>query len=546
MKKLLFALIYISFITTVCQAQPIQYSWAQDFGGKANYANRMDMVRSGTNRIYVIGEFTDSRTFGSFTLNALGFNDVFIAAYDTSGTCLWAKQAGAQFALAYSGGIAADNSGNVYITGYFISQIQIDAFSQLSTGASDIFIAKLDNNGNAAWLSTAGSSSNDEGISISCANNNLYLTGYFTGNAAFGTNNLSSSSTIDKDIFLAKYDLNGNCTWAYKAGGTGEDRGLSVKKDNSNNIILCGSFNGTAMFGTNQVVSSGSGDAFIAKYTDTGTNTWVSKGGGTGNDNAYSLGIDQTDNYYITGDIGNNATFGTFSVTDNGYGNAVIAKYNSSGVCQWAKAGGSSTTDAAYDIYTFPNGGSYIIGYFSGAASFSGQNISTTGFYDVFIVKYDASGNVAFATSLGGSNYDVGKSIVGDPAGFFFVAGDYSISMSVGSTTLTCPAGTWNTFLAKLNGGTVGLNEITTGSLTFSCYPNPASEWIGFHIPELAFKNVTTQIFDQDGKLIQTDKPAPDARGEVQLFLNGLRKGNYYIRVTHDQKTFKGGFTVAN
>ena len=154
-----------------------------------------------------------------------------IALFAQNGDWLWAKQAGgASNDESYN--IAVDANGNSYVTGNFTGSATFGSTTLTSSGYNDIFVAKLDSNGNWLWAKKAGGTSEDNGLSITFdANGNSYVTGYFESSATFGTTTLTSNQY--EDIFVAKLDSNGNWLWAKKAGGINDDYGWSISVDDN-------------------------------------------------------------------------------------------------------------------------------------------------------------------------------------------------------------------------------------------------------------------------------------------------------------------------
>src|SRR5690606_9459529 len=134
----------------------------------------------------------------------------------------------------------------------------------------DIFISKLDTNGNFLWAKSMGGVSGDYGSSITTdSSGHIYTTGAFTGTADFdpGVDEFELTSTGGTDIFISKLDTNGNFLWAKSMGGASADNGNSITVDSAGYIYTTGDFQGTADFdpgsGTSNLVSAGGTDIFI-------------------------------------------------------------------------------------------------------------------------------------------------------------------------------------------------------------------------------------------------------------------------------------------
>lgn len=540
-KKITLFLITALFVGETI-AQPFNYEWANSFGGRPSYSGRIQSVYSDFGYIYTIGDFQNTQTFGTTSLTMTGYNDAYVAIYDTSGQFVFARKWGAPFSYVYASSICIDNSSFIYVAGYFLNQCTIDGQTVNSAGQNDIYLAKLDQLGNVVWLVRAGGNSFDEPSSITYHNNTIYMTGAFTGSATFGSVNLSSSGVGDKDIFVAAFNINnGNCNWAVKAGGSGEDRGQCIRVDNAGSLLVSGYFNNTGFFGPNSVTSVLAADAFLAKYNLSGVNQWVRSGGSRGNDIAEALGFDQNNNYYITGNIADTATFGPFTLPDNGYGSAFIAKYNSAGTIQWFKAGGSTSNDGAYDIAVYPTGHSYITGYMNGTSNFSGTIIPTIGANDVFIVHYNSSGGVIFGTAVGGTSFDQGKSILcNEGGGIVYLLGEYSLSVNFSGTMLTAPLATWRQFLTKLSSGTLQVVENQPSVLQL--YFDAVTHSLNITMPENVKGSSLLKVMDMQGRIVfekEIYQIVSDERMTILLpeFSNGIYRAVLYNP--------KGNFTSA-
>lgn len=538
MKK--FTLLFILFGSLAlnqCYAQ-VTFPWATGVGGYSTYNAHNKITRDDVGNIYAVGTFTSTRTFGSFSLTAVGSNDLYVAKFDPTGNCMWAIKGGGSFSTAAGSGIAIDNNYNIYITGTFTNSFTLGVFTVFATvsSAADIFIARLDNNGNPIWLNTVTGNSEKDASYLHCDGNNLYMTGYFKGTTTFGTPSVSTPSTIYSEIFLAKYDLTGSCTWVVKAGGNQDDKGFCVKTDNLGNILLTGTFQLIGTFGTNTVTSTQYDDVFVAKYDQVGNNLWVKKGGGAGNDQGYGIACDNSNNIFVAGTFSSpTAFFGTLSVTDNGYGNIFTAKYDVNGTSLWVKSAGGNQSDQAFDVTTDSSGSCYVTGIFQGAASFFPNNITSTGSNDAFVTKYNGTtGANIWATKIGSSNTDYGKSIVNVGGGSVIVAGDFTTSMTVGSNTLSSP-GAWSTFIVQINGGTVGIESPSEIS-DMSIYPNPANDFIQIDAAYLQNKIKEVDFYNSMGQLILKNKYSM-IQGSLKIDLdqNIFKQGLYWIKVKSDK-----------
>lgn len=539
MKKILLLLSACLFITVIAKSQPINFSWAKSMGGKGP-DGEIGIAKDAAGDIYITGEFLGTRTFGTFTLTSYGFSDIFVAKYSSTGTCLWAINGGGSFSEAYGGKIAV--SGNeVYVTGSFTNVLDFNGLNVSSTGIKDIFVAGLDaSNGTCTWLKSAGSVFNDVpyGIEIS-ATGGFLLCGTFTGTATFGTQTVVSSSISDFDIFYAKYTSAGICTWVKRIGNTGVDKAYDIKELPSGNILLTGTFEGSVLFGTGiNLTSYGFPDFFLASFDASGITNWAVKGGGQNNDAGYGISVDPLGNIYATGFIGDTATFGPVTINNAGGINVMVAKFSPTGVCSWVKMGGNVVDDIGYDIATDFGGSSYVTGYINGSCYFGTTQVSGVAAIDVFVAKYDNAGLLRWITKIGASSDDRGRAILVEPNGFCIVAGDYGDNVAFGTTGLTADPGSFGVFLTRMGGGTLDINE--PGSRQFSMFPNPANDFVQLNLQNIKDDGFTLSLYGIDGKLVHSEMLSQkNAVSDYKLDLQKFAAGTYSLKL----ETSKGDFS---
>jgi hypothetical protein len=363
-----------------------------------------------TGNVFVAGYFSSPTiTFGSATLinsDNLG-RSIFIVKYDANGNVLWAKSPiGGGEAIS----VSTDAGGNVFITGKFGSPTVTFGSTTLSNnGAFDIFIAKYDANGNVLWAQSAGGVNNDDGISVSAdANGNVFVTGYFQSHTiTFGSTILTNVGPSLQgppggdfpDLFIVKYDANGNVLWAKSAGGTKDDYGWSLSADANGNVFITGSFESrTITFGstilTNTDTSSGSNDVFVAKYDAGGNMLWAKSAGGMNNDDGLSISADINGNAFLTGSFQSSSiTFDSKTLIRPSNSNypMFIVKYTANGnvICASTLAAGGFNGSVNVDLF----GNAFIVGFFDANPFIVGiDTLQLTGVQNVFVAKYRCDG----------------------------------------------------------------------------------------------------------------------------------------------------------
>ncbi|WP_343606772.1 SBBP repeat-containing protein [Fluviicola sp.] len=253
------------------------FVWGKSLGGSGDDRGYAIQV-SASGNVYTSGSFNATADFdpgtGTSSLTSVGAGDVFISKLSSAGTFIWAKTFGGSN-TDIGRGIAVDASENVFITGYFWGDIDLDPSSGAGNfngaGFNDLFISKMDASGNYVWGKAMGSIGDDQGLSIAVDNSGaLYVTGYYAETVDFdpnaGTSYLTSQGL--SEVYVCKYTSAGNVVWAKSIGGVGEDRGKGIYANSSGNVYATGTFQGTVDFdpgASTANLTAGNIDVFVLK-----------------------------------------------------------------------------------------------------------------------------------------------------------------------------------------------------------------------------------------------------------------------------------------
>lgn len=355
---------------------------------------------------------------------------------------IWAESSGSITGSDIGYGVATDNSGNTYTTGLFFSTAYFGGFTLISAGAQDIFIVKYNTAGNVVWAKGLGDSSSDLGSDIvTDSNGNVYVIGSFNGTVNFGNTKLTSLGWYD--IFIAKYDSLGNEIWARQAGGDDFDFGNDIDIDSDGNAYVTGSFRSFTITMGNITLNNTSSTIFmydiaIAKYDTAGNVLWAKQAIGPGDENVTAIEADKNGNVYVLGAFDSTTTFGNITLINNtGDNDIFLTKYDTSGNLAWAKQMGGVNFDAGYGLAIDDINSLYITGYFLGAATFGNTTLTGGGsFNELFLAKYDTSGNDIWVKQVSGAGNNVGTSVETDKYNNVFIACNFYGSSDFGSTTL--------------------------------------------------------------------------------------------------------------
>ena len=471
-KKLL--TIILGALTLTVNGQNVTFEWAKSMGG-SSFDSGVSITTDASGNVYTTGFFYATVDFdpgvGTLSLTPSGGADIYIQKLDANGTLLWAKSMGGT-GDDYGMPITTDALGNVYTTGNFRDTVDFDpgvgVLNLTSAGLYDMFIQKLDPNGNLLWAKSLGGSGFDQGVSITTdALGNVYTTGDFDTIVDFdpgvGTLNLTSAGV--SDIFIQKLDANGNLIWAKSMGGTSEDFGHAITTDALGNVYTTGWFSAIVDFdpgtGTLNLTTAGIYDIFIQKLDANGNLIWAKSMGGTGDDYGTSITVDALGNVYTTGYFETIVDFdpgvGTLNLTSAGASDIFIQKLDSNGNFLWANTMGGSSADQGISIIADASGNVYATGSFRDTVDFdpdtSTLNLISAGASYIFIQKLDPNGNLTWVKSMGGTLLDAGSSTI-DTLGNVYTTGyfDTIVDFDPGTDTLNLTSvGQFDIFIQKLS-----------------------------------------------------------------------------------------------
>ena len=390
---------------------PYDLAWIHQFGGSSS-EGASGVSADNLGNLYVSG----------YTYNSLGepkaggYTDAFLSKYDSQGNSLWILQIGSS-GSDIARGVSVDSMGNVYISGRTTGSL-----GGPNAGSGDVFLSKYDSAGNLLWTSQFGTTMNDLGFGVSADGmGNVYISGHTAGSLAgphqggfdvfvrkystagavlwtrqLGTTDFEQCYAISADglgnvyisgqasgslggpnagsvdVFLCKYDSEGNLLWTRQFGTTEYENNEALSADGMGNVYISGT-----TFGSLGGPNAGSGDVFVSKYDSEGNRLWTRQLGTTLGDGSYAVSADGTGNVYISG-----GTTGSLGGPSAGREDAFVSKYDSEGNLLWTRQFGSSFEDEPHGMSIDGRGNVYVSGMTFG--SLGGPSAGPT---DVFVAR---------------------------------------------------------------------------------------------------------------------------------------------------------------
>jgi fibronectin type 3 domain-containing protein len=277
--------------------------WSKSFGGAyGNQANGVAVDKN--NNVLVTGQYNFQADFGGGVVQSAGGQDGFVAKYSgTTGAYIWARSFGGS-AYDDAEALAVDGNGDVWVSGFTTGNMDFGNGSQANGGGSDAFLAKFSGStGTTIWAKMVGGVGNEDGSSLSVDGaGNGYLAGSFSQSLNLGI--VTLSAPLSTAMFVAKFDASGNVAWTKAVGGQSSIGGnvspRAAAVDSSGNVIVTGTVTGEADFGDGQL-TAGTGDIFVAKYSGSGTYLWSKRYGTGGSGTGSGVTTDSSRNVVLAG-----------------------------------------------------------------------------------------------------------------------------------------------------------------------------------------------------------------------------------------------------
>lgn len=397
----------------------------------------------------------------------------------------WLAQFGGNSGSSHVIGTVTDNSGNLYVFAY--ASAEMDYFGE--TVGKGSFLCKQKWNGEVLWIKQFDdlyiNATDGNPIEIDPSNNNIFITGNFTNSLSIpGGPTLTAAD--EGSVFIINYDTEGNYVMNVQEDSQKYISGLCLAGDYSGNIILSGTFYNIIHFGNTTLSSEGSSDVFISKYNSNGEFIWAKRGGGEDTEYIGLISVDENNNIYLTGEfLSDNVSIGDGQITlAEGDGNIVLAKLTPDGSVLWIKSYAGSNIEWG-DHYSWPSGiktdkqgNSYIKGWHGDSTYFDNIMLRSPYYsFSKFITKINTMGNVIWVNSItehkSGSNYN---QMDIDSEGNVYWGSQIRDTVHFGDDFTYINSGLYDLVIAKYSSGgglnwvktiqsTTGLNRISSVSV---------------------------------------------------------------------------------
>ena len=536
MKKLIFILVQIiSYNITSAQVE-----WVKQIHSNSSSETEWgNIISDGTNN-YMTGTFGSELRLPNDTLYASGMSEIFIAKFDGNGNNLWSKTiidpSNTTEDSEFSNAVFDSVNQCIYLAGHFVNQITFPGLTTLF-GYSDIFLAKMDLDGNFIWAKKAGGTGLgwDQPQVYVNPLGKIYLVAQSTDSCYYDNFHIGPGGA------LVTYNTDGNCLSAeVKYNYNLVNQNFVLLDFIGQDIVYYGSYvTSTFNLDTVQFNSVGDYDAFIARADSTGKVKWVHKVKSQGRETIGPIYVNTNNDIILTTTFDESIDFIGTNIIATG-SDIALANLDENGSLKWVKQFNinSSNLCAGLGIKINSNQNILLTGYFNGTADFGNmQMTSTDPIYEMFLVKFDTSGNCLSTFNFGKA---FGTALTLDNNDNIYVSGNFFNNVSIGPINLNMLGYNSDIFLAKFDLATHN-NTRTAPNNTLIIYANPNKGTCNITIPDdlKNSPNLTLMIYNAQGSLIQKQQIL-QLQDKVKLSLDAEAKGMYNVTLTDGSKMYYG------
>ncbi|MCI9287523.1 MAG: DUF11 domain-containing protein, partial [Clostridia bacterium] len=336
--------------------------------------------------------------------------------------------------------------GGYLVGGYFYSEnIQVGEYILTNAGNYnfDGMIIKYSSEDEVEWATSVGGNSGDYINSVIETQDGGYIVvgDFYSESIQIGEYTLTNAGS--NDGMVIKYSNKGEVEWATAIGGNSSEKITSIIEVQDGGYVVVGDFwSESIQIGEYTLTNAGDMDEMIIKYSAKGEVEWATSIGGNEIDDIKSVIKTQDGGYVVGGNFySDRIQIGEYTLTNAGDYNfdGMIIKYNAKGEVEWARSIGGRDYDYIYSVAVTQDGG-YVVGgfFFSESIQVGEYTLTNVDSNDGMIIKYSAKGEVEWATSVGGNSGDYITSIIETQDGGCIVEGSFrSESIQVGEYTLT-------------------------------------------------------------------------------------------------------------
>ncbi|MEZ4790831.1 MAG: T9SS type A sorting domain-containing protein [Flavobacteriales bacterium] len=433
----------ISYFLLCISVHAQQWNWAASAGGGGNVDFCWGIATDSQGNAYWAGSVSGSVDFGCVGLST-GSSDImgFLAKRAPDGTCVWVRGITTTLFEAWTYDVAIDADDRIYITGSFQGNADFGNGITLSGfSGDDIFLARYDTAGTCMWARRAGSSSDDEAHSVDVsAEGDVFLTGTCNGTSFNFDGTIISNPTNYKQLVVARYDSLGTVQWVKASTGNGQGKSARAISVAGDRLFVTGQVGfSAATFDGTAITPGAQGSYLYVLATDLDGNAQWARSYGTGDNEGMGISADTLGNVFVAGRLWGNLHLPDDTLTSvSSNDDMLMMKLDRDGDLQWARSTGSLQRDLAWDVAADGMGNAYFSAQFNNTIDYFGTSVTALGGEDILISKLDGDGDVVWVARPSGYQRDIPLCIhrqASAPHEIYF-GGYFWGAITYGSTTI--------------------------------------------------------------------------------------------------------------
>ncbi|UCG53420.1 MAG: T9SS type A sorting domain-containing protein [Candidatus Latescibacterota bacterium] len=366
--------------------------WSRNLGDSLKYGTNK-LAIDGDSNVFLVNDFHGTADFGGGLIAAQGLRDGIIAKFDAAGEHVWSRGFGGSSASVDVKAAGVDGSGNLIVAGLFTGTIDFGgATLSASWFVTNMFVVKFHPTGAHLWSRkyTGGGSIVITAVAADPAGNTI-LSGYHSGSFDFGGGTLTADLY---NAFVAKYDTNGDHGWSHSFGDPGTYQYIhDVAADLSGNVFVTGDFRDPLDLGGGSLTNAGGPDIFLAKFDPDGNHIWSKRFGDAEPQRSYSVAVDGPGHVLLAGHFFGAVDFGGGALVADPI-DFCVARFDGEGTHYWSERFDVFSlglqNDKEYSIAAAANvsGDMAFVGTFKDAVDCGGGDLAYNGGWDVFVTNY--------------------------------------------------------------------------------------------------------------------------------------------------------------
>ncbi|QMU28779.1 T9SS type A sorting domain-containing protein [Adhaeribacter radiodurans] len=536
------------WVVKVKEDLPLTAQWNLRYGGSGNEG--FTTIIKTSDGGYLSGGYSASRVSGDKTQSSQGKNDYWLVKSDQNGKKLWDKRYGGS-GDDYLNRIIPTKDGGYLLAGSSLSGKSGDK-SEVSRGDRDYWIIKVDKAGTKQWDKSYGGSGYDELKKVLQLSTGEYILAGYSNSPVSGDKTQDSQG--GNDYWLVKTSSSGKKLWDQRYGGS-LDEVLGGIVQTADGEFLLGGSSWSGKNGNKTEASLGKSDFWLVQVDKEGKQLWDKTYGGTGQDEAYSVGKAGS-TYFLAGQSDSPAGFDKTRDSQGGL-DYWLLKVSSTGEKVWDKRYGGEKDDELRASIPTQDGG-YLLAGKSFSNRSGNKRQDSQGSSDYWIVKADKDGQYEWSKTLGGSGAEELRAVIQTSEGGYLLGGKSDSGVS-GDRTQPSQGGTdyWLVKVAPEATSIVAEREaivrtepvIEPELSPLRVYPNPAKDQVSIRFTLPQTQVATVKVYDSQGKeratLFQGEAIA-NQNNKIHWQTSRQPAGMYLLRLNSVNKSHTAKLLIAH